>query len=191
MKLFIDIDGVIADNSARLVYLEDASLAPSQRWSEFLSTFRVTNDLLIPAAKVLNDVLVGGDVQVFFLTGRPEKLRETTSWWLAHFFSEYHSERHPILMRPDDDYSKSYDLKVREIEKHIAPGEFFVFIDDEPANRVAVAKSFPKCEVFDPVEGWQWVKQRIAGEHARRAAIAEIATMPVERHSHQEQEVKE
>jgi phosphoglycolate phosphatase-like HAD superfamily hydrolase len=115
-----DIDGVLADVSHRLHYLD------VHRWERF---FRAADEdpLLEEGAERLREAQLDHDV--VFLTGRPERNRRLTSDWLAR----HDLPTGPLFMRPDDDHRPARYLK-REVLRELArTREVALVLDDDPA----------------------------------------------------------
>ncbi len=117
-----DIDGVLADVSHRLHYLQSRP----QRWERFFHAAD-RDPLLAEGADRLRAALVEHDV--VYLTGRPERNRALTQRWL---------HRHglptgPLLMREDDDYRPARWMK-RDALRELAAGRTIASVlDDDPA----------------------------------------------------------
>jgi phosphoglycolate phosphatase-like HAD superfamily hydrolase len=117
-----DIDGVLADVTHRLHYLQSYP----QRWDRFF-TAADRDPLLAEGAARLRAALVGHDV--IYLTGRPERSRQLTKRWLRR----HGLPTGPLLMRADDDYRPARWMK-REALRGLAEARSVVSVlDDDPA----------------------------------------------------------
>ncbi|MFP5022990.1 phosphatase domain-containing protein [Pseudonocardia phyllosphaerae] len=115
-----DIDGVLADVSHRLHYLD------VHRWERFFSAAHA-DPLLDEGAERLSEALENYDV--VYLTGRPERNRELTETWLA----EFGLPTGPLYMRPDDDHRPARYVK-REVLRELArERDIALVLDDDPA----------------------------------------------------------
>ncbi len=118
MNLIIcDIDGVLADCSHRLHYLEE------KNYDKFYSADEILNDKVIEQGeKFVRHLIAARDVTTVrndtcLLTGRPERTREYTKAWFAlkHIYPS--PECYPMYMRTDGDYRPSDVVKVEQLDK--------------------------------------------------------------------------
>lgn len=137
-----DIDGVLADISHRLHYLEEKD------YKNFYGV-AMANDKVIESGNNLVKSLRDGrsfmEADVWLLTGRPEQTRAMTKQWVESVTSLYISST-MFLMRPDGDYRPSPELKVELLKKRrreLKKYDLVYFIDDDPENVKAVEKAFP------------------------------------------------
>lgn len=146
MIVFCDIDGTIADNTHRKHFIE--CLREEQDWDEFYNPYRVSQDTPIAVGIGLARFFSKAK-GFYFLTGRPERLRQTTTDWLGKHFDLAGS---PLLMRGDRDWSKATSYKEKQIiemmQRH--PGEPAIFIDDDDRNtpiynRHGIFLKAPEC----------------------------------------------
>ena len=115
-----DIDGVLADVSHRLHFLD------VHRWERF---FRAADSdpLLEEGADRLREAQADHDV--VYLTGRPERNRGLTQRWLAG----HDLPTGPLYMRSDDDLRPARYVK-REVLRRLArTREVASVLDDDPA----------------------------------------------------------
>ena len=140
MVIFCDIDGVIADCSHRLHYLEERD------YDSFYSEKEMLNDKPIEAGiELVNSLQDYYLNEFYYLTGRPIRTFETTNKWLE----KNNLLKAPIFMRKDHDYRKSSVVKVQELKKyfkHNIVESPILFIDDDPANVKAVIEVFPQIK---------------------------------------------
>ncbi|MDQ4115551.1 MAG: hypothetical protein M3235_01160 [Actinomycetota bacterium] len=126
-----DIDGVLADVSHRLHFLQ------VHRWEWF---FRAADDdpLLEEGAERLREAQLDHDV--VYLTGRPERNRHLTRRWLAR----HDLPTGPLYMRTDDDLRPARYVK-REVLRRLArTREVASVLDDDPAVvRLLEAEGWP------------------------------------------------
>ena len=125
-KFFIfDIDNTISDASAR------AHLAHAKKWDEFHSA-AIGDPKISDVVALLECAAQFFDVVL--LTGRNEKFRNLTMEWLSRHDLDFHVDE--ILMRPDDDFSPSGEVKSRLLyawfgSKEKALESVIMIIDDE------------------------------------------------------------
>jgi phosphoglycolate phosphatase-like HAD superfamily hydrolase len=117
----IDIDGVVADVSHRLHHLR--SRPP--RWEAFF-----TEAAADPPLSVGVDLVRGfsaSGLVVTYLTGRPERIRAITEFWLR----QYDLPTGRLLMRPDADRRPAARLKVDLLRSLARQLTIHVVVDDD------------------------------------------------------------
>ncbi len=147
--IICDIDGVLADCSHRLHYLEeknyeafygdeisdDEPIIAGVRLLYYLGNFHFVGD----RAKETSD-------RVIFLTGRPCRARANTQAWMCGNLGS-RCATFPLLMRGDSDYRPSPIVKTELLRACAAPFSEYktiYFIDDDSDNVKAVCKAFPQ-----------------------------------------------
>lgn len=107
-----DIDGTIADCNHRL------SHAQMKEWDTFHS--KAAEDAVV---KDIADLMIhaASFYDIILLTGRNERYRKLTEEWLDSTNLNYYV--HKILMRPDDDWSHDYEMKITLLEKELGSKE--------------------------------------------------------------------
>ncbi len=115
-----DIDGVLADVSHRLHFLD------IHRWERF---FRAADSdpLLDEGADRLREAQIDHDV--VYLTGRPERNRGLTQRWLAR----HDLPTGPLYMREDDDLRPARYVKREVLRRLSRTREVASVLDDDPA----------------------------------------------------------
>ena len=101
-KLIIcDIDGTVANNEHRQHYL-----IQSNDWNSFFSA--LNKDMPFPKTISMIEEQHKGGLKIVFLTGRPERLRQTTSQWLEKnlSFSDF-----GLVMRKNKDFRNKIEVK--------------------------------------------------------------------------------
>ncbi len=125
MKIVFDIDGVLADPSHRLHYIQQEP----KNWEMFF-------------AECIRDAPIKAGVELFYTvergsryigmeryndislwTGRPERVRVHTKGWLA--VNMYRADSMPLIMRADDDHRPDHEVKADFIKKHGKPDLVF------------------------------------------------------------------
>lgn len=100
--VFLDIDGVLANCSHRLHYLD------KKDYDSFYK--EVVNDVpYVRDRTAVNEIESTYNGRVVLLTGRPERTREDTMKWLREYYDL--PEGMEMLMRDDKDHRKSPELK--------------------------------------------------------------------------------
>jgi hypothetical protein len=128
--VFCDIDGTVADNKHRVHHIERPT-KEERDWDSFYDPARVMQDACIAAAVLpIKDLAGRRGIRFYFLTGRPERLRQVTQDWLLKYFDL----REEILMRGDTDWRKAETYKEDSIRWASTPNEEMLFIDDDERN---------------------------------------------------------
>lgn len=138
MKYIIfDIDGVLADCSHRIHYIQ----GDNKDYEKFYSDEEVLKDTPIPN---LNTILfeiqgardMGSDTDIKFITARNIKCIIVTTKWLERNFG-IEVRKEDILMRPANDYRPAHEVKEDLIKKHIGfENILFAFDDDDQVNEM-------------------------------------------------------
>ena len=141
MIILCDIDGVLADCSHRLHYLENKD------YDKFYSEEEMLKDKPIPEGIDLVSYLIESPmVELHYLTGRPYRTQETTDKWL----SQFSLESPLIMMRHDHDFRKSEIVKAETLDKFLENYEIgdqaIIFIDDDPLNVAGVCQKHPQIK---------------------------------------------
>ena len=141
MKYIVfDIDGVLADCSHRLHYIQ----GENKDYEKFYSSEEIMKDKPIPyigaimgAYDEFNGFCREGDeVYCIFVSGRNEKCRLATIKWLNEERHTYINEDE-LLLRPKNDYRPAHEVKEDLIKKHIGfENILFAFDDDDQVNEM-------------------------------------------------------
>lgn len=173
MILVLDIDGTLADLSAREHLIKDVKDPTEEDWLRFLDPKLVAQDKAIPKVRSILDTIIPAFDEVLFLTGRSDYLREVTVDWLDKHYG-LRPDTHELFMRPTSDPRDSDAVKEDLIENFIF-GEYgknteYVFIDDE--NVATLEKYGP---VLTSPDCWDYIakelKLPIKGSHQVFAAL--------------------
>jgi len=109
--IIMDIDGTLANAAHRLHLLpkgtHETGRAPDASWETFFAA--ADGDSVHEEIRALNNQMAER-YAVFMVTGRRESQRAQTEAWLKKHDIHYHY----LIMRPDGDYRKDYEVK-REI----------------------------------------------------------------------------
>lgn len=140
MKYIVfDIDGVLADCSHRLHYIQ----GEDKDYDKFYSKEELWKDKPIKAGMNILDALHRFEVmrdnprltefygEVIFITGRNESCRDTTYSWLYNNILERGTVYHKLYMRPENDYRPAHEVKKDLIEKHIGFENILFAFDDD------------------------------------------------------------
>lgn len=121
MIIICDIDGTIADCSARVPLIPDWD-AFHERMIDDPPIRPVVNALLRIAESQWPSAQKGvPPVGLFFLTGRPNKYRIPTQKWLADKCNLMVHDDYDLLMRPTDDYTPDHEMKPRLLKGAMEP----------------------------------------------------------------------
>lgn len=117
----IDIDGVLADVSHRLHYLQ----ARPKNWAGFFA--RMGDDPLFPQGLALAQQLADAH-DIVYMSGRPERTRDVTQTWLT----THGVPRGRVLLRPDDDRRPARQFKLGVLNRLAQREQVSVLVDDDP-----------------------------------------------------------
>ena len=143
MKYIVfDIDGVLADCSHRLHYIQ----GDNKDYDKFYYYGEIEEDKLLNSGLMLYRAIdwnISKDrergfgyfnkIQIAFVTGRNESCRLATEDWLENHFMGYFN----LHMRPTNDYRPAHEVKEDLIKKHIGfENILFAFDDDDQVNEM-------------------------------------------------------
>lgn len=118
---FVDIDGVVANVRHRVHFVEQEP----KDWSSFFAA-AIDDE---PHAEGLAVVgRLAADHDVVFITGRPERLRDDTTAWLAR----HGLAGHRLEMRPEGDRRPAARFKVQMLRRIAGRRPVAIVIDDDP-----------------------------------------------------------
>lgn len=143
--IVVDMDGVVADVSHRLHYIEKEK----PDWESFLSEEEVKKDRIrtevVEKIKEIKKHL--GDLPVVILTGRPENLREITEEQLEEAGLDYIE----LIMKPEKlAYMKDVAFK-KDIVTSYLPAQGYIpvaFFDDKESILDMVNKVSPEAKLY-------------------------------------------
>lgn len=144
INLYIfDIDGVVADISHRLHYMQE------KNYDAFYSDEEIAKDKEIPAGiDLVKRLFKSGDSIVMYMTGRPDSTDLATWDWLGEHEALF---AHTIFYRDNGDYRPSPVVKTEAVQEALdyarkslrkELGNIY-FIDDDPKNVQAVEEKYP------------------------------------------------
>lgn len=158
ITLICDIDGVLANISHRLHYIE----GKQKDYDKFYSEVEMLQDSPLVHGIELVRALLGvprgyitsnHDTQIYFVTGRPEQTRGTTVTFLVTHLQEAtglsvgeFSKR--LYMRRKGDYRPSPEIKSQLIhnlldENDIVFDHLVYYLDDDPMNCLRIGLDYP------------------------------------------------
>lgn len=118
----VDIDGVIADVRHRLHFVKGSP----RDWDGFFDA--AAFDGVLSQGRAWIDEALASDLDIVYLTGRPERCRAATQDWLA----EHGFPTATLLMRGDRDRRPARLLKVQALVELQRSMEVVSFLDDDP-----------------------------------------------------------
>lgn len=122
--ILCDIDGVIADCTHRLHYITGKE-RDYDAFYDACDQDRRIDDMFDFIRKADDDLAF----KVFFITGRPERIREKTARWIK-VNGYYSADSSQIIMRKDDDHRKAHIIK-EEYLQHFDKDKILFAIDDD------------------------------------------------------------
>jgi len=125
--VIVDIDGTLADLTHRLHHVRNGA----RDWDTFFSL--AGDDTVIqPISDLVRRLF--DKYRVILVSGRPEKIRDITTGWLA-------AEAIPfveLLMRPDGDYRPDHIVKSQILDYILGDGHDVAFVIDDRPSVVAM-----------------------------------------------------
>lgn len=160
----IDLDGVVADSSARFAKAEEAKAAyitqhsnpvyqASEReatsvyWQTAFTPELVTLDTLIAGAARAIMLLEEAGYKIYFLTSRPDPMRDATRKWIKSQYISCWPDK--LIMKPaSQQFVKTVVWKsgVVELLVRLFGVDDLLFIDDEVATQEAIAALDLPCD---------------------------------------------
>lgn len=134
----LDIDGVLANIEHRMEHMRNKD------YDKFYDGNLVAQDKKIDAFEPIYEQIRGmawRDMEIVFVTGRPERLRPVTDLWIEHNWPMFSGKLYEMYMRKDHDYRPSPIVKQEMVEKYLDGKEFdeIVIVDDDPENVKAMS----------------------------------------------------
>jgi phosphoglycolate phosphatase-like HAD superfamily hydrolase len=125
----LDIDGVLADVRHRLHFLTSRPKA----WDAFFAAAG-HDPVLHPGADLAHQAAI--KCRIVYLTGRPERIRRTTSDWLAR----HGLPAGALLMRPNNDRRPARVVKLERL-RDLATHDTVVLVVDDDRDVVATLRA--------------------------------------------------
>ncbi|MDO4902352.1 MAG: hypothetical protein Q4A21_02215 [bacterium] len=131
MKYIIfDIDGVLADCSHRLKYIQ----GDKKDYDKFYSYDEVWKDEVIEKGYRIFSDLEEVSEEIIFITGRNESCYHATRKWLDEKLLARYCK---LFMRPSNDWRPAHEVKEDLIKKYIGfKNILFAFDDDDKINEM-------------------------------------------------------
>lgn len=154
LYIFCDLDGVIADNSHRMHYIDKLP----KNYDKFYSDDEISQDNPIKLGIMLLYSLIDSEEydikSLTFLTGRRESCRESTMNWIDRHLSLTCTPNDlKLIMRDDNDFRSAAQIKAEYIKNQYEKGTLdenddVILIDDDPFNCLEVKRVNPSLEVI-------------------------------------------
>lgn len=125
--IICDLDGTLANCEHRVHYVRDKP----KNWDMFYAGIR-KDEINIPVIFTLDAFLfnkVMAPFSVIFCSGRPERCREDTEWWLQEVCEFDHTE-YTLYMRKDGDFREDYIIKQEILDTYIDKERVLFVLDD-------------------------------------------------------------
>lgn len=124
--IICDLDGTLANCEHRVHHVRDKP----KNWDMFYAGIR-KDEINMPVLFVLDALLNREPVHfsLIFCSGRPERCREDTEWWLREFCG-FGRNDYTLLMRKDGDRREDYIVKQEILDEHIDKERVLFVLDD-------------------------------------------------------------
>lgn len=150
MKYIVfDIDGILADCSHRLHYIQ----GDNKDYDKFYSDEEILKDKALGSGFILfrsilyllEDVNTpsrlknGEEIRIALITARNARCAKATADWFLDKMKRFQKDRFKcnFFMRPEKDWRPAYEVKKDLIEKHIGfENILFAFDDDDKINEM-------------------------------------------------------
>ena len=128
--IICDLDGTLANCEHRVHHVRNKP----KNWDAFYAGVR-EDKVNYPVMNVLDKFLCyeGLRYNIIFCSGRPERCREDTVWWLrevAHIWYSEHSPDVKLFMRKNGDYRADYIVKQEILDTQIDKDRVLFVLDD-------------------------------------------------------------
>jgi hypothetical protein len=128
--IICDLDGTLANCEHRVHHVRNKP----KNWDAFYAGVR-EDEVNYPVLNILDKFLCyeGLRYNIIFCSGRPERCRENTVWWLkevAHIWCSPDSPDVQLFMRKDGDYRADYIVKEEILNEHIDKDRVLFVLDD-------------------------------------------------------------
>lgn len=121
--IICDIDGVIADCSQRLHYIQEKPA----NWDGFFEDCDFDAPI-VPVIELLRALNVNG-FDIGYITGRPKRIREKTVKWFKQHYVPF-KEGQLLLMRTDGDHREDWIVKWLLFEEWVEQKRVFAILED-------------------------------------------------------------
>ena len=129
-----DLDGTLANCEHRVHHVrrEDSNgLKKKPDWDSFYAGVK-GDSVNTPVLFILDTFLNSQPTpfNIIFCSGRPERCREDTIWWLREECRLWHPPVMQLLMRKDGDFRADYIVKQEILDAHIDKERVLFVLDD-------------------------------------------------------------
>lgn len=123
--IICDIDGTIANCDHRKHYITNKP----KNHDAFYAGVRDDEPIYKITYLLLSLLDTHAPPSLTFVTGRPERTRKDTQWWLDEYL-HLHPDNYRMLMRKDKDYRQDYIVKQEILDKYIDKSKVLFVLDD-------------------------------------------------------------
>jgi hypothetical protein len=125
--IICDLDGTLANCEHRVHHVRNKP----KNWDAFYAGVR-EDEVNYPVLNILDKFLCyeGLRYNIIFCSGRPERCRENTVWWLKEVAHIWDYKYTTLLMRKDGDYRADYIVKEEILNEHIDKDRVLFVLDD-------------------------------------------------------------
>ena len=125
--IICDLDGTLTNCEHRVHHVRNQP----KDWDAFYAGVR-KDEVNYPVLAVLDRFICYGPIKynIIFCSGRPERCREDTIWWLREVTHIWHSPTMQLFMRKDEDYRADNIVKEEILHKHIDKSRVLFVLDD-------------------------------------------------------------
>ena len=124
--IICDLDGTLANCEHRVHYVRDKP----KNWDAFYRG--IPKDGINTPVLFILDAMFNREptpFNIIFCSGRPERCREDTEWWLQNI-CHFHRNDYTLLMRKDGDFREDYIVKQEILNEHIDKERVLFVLDD-------------------------------------------------------------
>lgn len=124
--IICDLDGTLANCEHRVHHVQ----SKPKNWDAFYAGIK-DDDYNYPVLNLLDKFsgYEGWKYKIIFCSGRPERCRGDTEWWLREV-CQFGSEDYTLLMRKDGDFRQDYIVKQEILDQHIDKDRVLFVLDD-------------------------------------------------------------
>lgn len=125
--IICDLDGTLANCEHRVHHVRNKP----KNWDAFYAG-AIKDTTNFPVLNLLHTYLsadAGINYHLIFCSGRPERCREDTEWWLQNV-CHLSPDGYTLLMRKDGDYRADYIVKQEILDEHIDKSRVLFVLDD-------------------------------------------------------------
>ena len=123
--IICDIDGTIANCDHRKHYITNKPKNHDAFYAGVMDDKPIRNVVHLLLSMLEHHI----PPSLTFVTGRPERTRKDTEWWLAEYIGLFPTD-YRMFMRKDKDYRQDYLIKQDILDQHIDKSKVWFVLDD-------------------------------------------------------------